>query len=152
VARRFPERAIAILHAATTHIRILLRSAHRDPPNRFLFRVGDHLRIAPGLISCDLWRFQGALAAAASPTMTAMRRRRWRKPSPCAGGPPDGMDALWIEEHREALRAATWSTRSPNSPICAEHYDPDAPCPSLIAPSRSPGTRIRVPADHAAPV
>jgi DNA-binding SARP family transcriptional activator len=100
-----PERSGPILHAATTNVRGLLRSATQTPESAFIVRVGDHLRIDARLTDCDLWAFRAALAAAASAASDQDRiaaleeaTRLWR------GDLADGMDAVWIEEHRETLR------------------------------------------------
>lgn len=100
-----PERAGPLLHAATTNVRSLLRTATGTPEAPFIVRVGDHLRIDTHVIGCDLWRFRSALAGAAEAPDDASRRATlesavalWR------GDLADGMDPLWIEEHRETLR------------------------------------------------
>lgn len=100
-----PERAGPLLHAATTNIRGLLRTATGTPEEAFVVRVGDQMRIDTRLTGCDLWRFQSALAAAAGAADDASRRAAleeaaglWR------GDLSEGMEPAWIEEHRETLR------------------------------------------------
>jgi DNA-binding SARP family transcriptional activator len=129
-----PERAGPILHAATTNIRGLLRNAARAPESAFVVRVGDHLRIDARLIGCDLWRFRTALANAASADSDQDRiaaleeaTRLWR------GDLADGIDAVWIEEHRETLRrdAADALAR------LAELYEQDNPERALMVLDRA---------------
>jgi DNA-binding SARP family transcriptional activator len=99
------ERAFPILHAATSNIRSLLRSATRTPESAFIVRVGDRMRIDAREISSDLWRFQGALATAASAADDGQRAEALEEAAGLWRGDfADGMDSVWIEEHRETLR------------------------------------------------
>jgi DNA-binding SARP family transcriptional activator len=100
-----PERASPILHAATSNIRNLLRSATATPESAFIVRVGDRMRIDVREVGSDLWRFQGALAAAASAPDDDHRRAAFEEAASLWRGDfADGMDSVWIEEHRETLR------------------------------------------------
>jgi len=100
-----PERASPILHAATSNVRNLLRSATRTPESAFIVRVGDRMRIDAREVGSDLWHFQGPLAAAASAPDDEQRREALEEAASLWRGDfADGMDSVWIEEHRETLR------------------------------------------------
>jgi len=100
-----PERAAPLLHASTTNVRGLLRAATATPESAFIVRVGDHLRIDARMTGCDLWRFQAALAAAARAPGDQERRALLEEAASLwRGDLADGMDSVWMEEHRETLR------------------------------------------------
>ena len=100
---------------------------HPNPESGFIVRVGDHLRIDPHLTGCDLWRFQAALAAAASALGEQARHAAleqaaglWR------GDLADGIDAVWIEETRETLRRDVVDTLARLAKL-REHDNPEQP-------------------------
>jgi len=99
------ERAAPILHAATTNIRRVLRDTTGATEAAFLVRGGDHLRIDPNLIGVDLWRFQEALAeAATAPDDQTRRASLDRAASQWRGDLAPDIDSLWVDEIRETLR------------------------------------------------
>lgn len=113
------ERAAPILHACTTNIRQVLRTATGAPEAGFIIRIAEHLRIDPRLIDVDLWRFQAALVSAAHVADDQARRdilqsaaELWR------GDFAEGTDAVWIEEVRETLRRDAVDTLTRLAELC----------------------------------
>jgi DNA-binding SARP family transcriptional activator len=119
------ERAAPILHACTTNIRQVLRTATGAPEAGFIVRVAEHLRIDPRLIDVDLWRFQAALASAAHAADDQARRTSLQAAAELWRGDfAEGTDAVWIEEVRETLRRDAVDTLTRLAELCEPH-DPE---------------------------
>jgi DNA-binding SARP family transcriptional activator len=119
------ERAAPILHACTTNIRQVLRTATGAPEAGFIVRVAEHLRIDPRLIDVDLWRFQAALASAAHAADDQARRTSLQAAAELWRGDfAEGTDAVWIEEVRETLRRDAVDTLTRLAELCEQH-DPE---------------------------